>query len=142
MLNIRSTIKGAKLAQLEALVGAAIGMALGDVLSNSVQAPEYVWGTGLVVGGGGIAYVGGANPFVRGFGIGTFAAGVLNIGQDAKVLQGIAGNVRSMLSGGSASAPLPRRVAGFRDVVAVGAFPKPGAVGKVHSQKAIYRNVY
>ena len=128
---------------IELLVGAAGGIIVGDIAANAVPAPQYVWGTGLLVGGGGLAYVGGNNAFLRGFGAGLFASGVLNLGQDSGALKGISGGIAGMIGGGSAATALPRRVAGFRDVPAVGAFPKPNAVGNTAAiMGRMYKGVY
>ena len=126
---------------IEMLAGAAGGVILGDIINAQFgkTAPAYVTPAVLTVGGIAIAYVGAANAFVRGFGLGTFGAGVVGVGQDSGALQGIAG----MLGGGSAATALPRRVAGFRDVPAVGAFPKPNAVGNTAAMMGrMYKGVY
>ena len=127
---------------IEMLAGAAGGVILGDIINGQFgkTAPAYVTPAVLTVGGIAIAYVGANNAFVRGFGLGTFGAGVVGVGQDSGALQGIAG----MLNGtGSSATALPRRVNGFRDVAAVGNFPKPNSVGRtVEMMGRLYKGVY
>ena len=102
------------------------------------QSPAYVLGVSEFIVGAGIAYFGGGLAIVKGAGMGIAAAGLVSALQDAGAIQGIAGLVNP-----SAATALPKRLNGFRDVPAVGAFPKPAMVGRTERMmKQAYKGVY
>ena len=123
---------------IETLVGVCGGSVLGDVVANAITAPAYVLGVSEIIVGAGIAYFGGGLAIVKGAGMGIAAAGLVSALQDAGAIQGIAGLVNP-----SAATALPKRLNGFRDVPAVGAFPKPAMVGRTERMmKQAYKGVY